>query len=68
MRVLLFNRETRLFYSKGGEWVPDRERAHDFRHSAQPILMASEMNLKGAEILYDFSDPQYDLILPIRSH
>jgi hypothetical protein len=65
VRVLLCDAKTGLFYRPPDQWTQEPELAENFRTSYKAALFAQEHGLGSAEVLLDFSDPEYNVRLPI---
>ena len=59
MKVLLRNTRTG-FYMNSGEWTEHVEEARDFRFSAEAVKYAADHRLGNVEVVFSFSDRQYD--------
>ncbi len=65
MRILLRHIKTGQFYRESNDWTDAAEEALCFQHSGHAIQVATEQELKDAEILLAFGDPRYDIHLPL---
>jgi hypothetical protein len=65
MRVLLYHKETGLYFRNANNWVADVEMAEDFGSSRTAALFAEREGLGKVEVLLDFNDPEYNVYLPV---
>ena len=54
-----------LYYQDAEHWTADRARATDFKHTARALIFAAEERVRNVELVLDFEDPRYNIVLPI---
>jgi len=65
MRILLQNRQTKLYVCRKENWTASAHLAHDFGHSQQALDFVRSQNLKDVQLVVKFEDPQWDEIVPL---
>jgi hypothetical protein len=65
LRVLLQNRNSRLYLKITNEWTPDIKEAEVFRGVVQAIQFASRSRLPSMDVIMYFGNPRYDFRLNV---
>lgn len=65
MRVVLRNIRTGLYLGDNEGWTADLMIARAFRHSAEAMDFARDLQLKDLEVLLAFDEPPHQVALPL---
>jgi hypothetical protein len=65
MRVLITDLKTGRYFRRPDQWTPRKDEATDFGTGVRAIQAASDLKLKGVEMLLSFEDSRYDIRLPM---
>lgn len=65
MKVLLQHKESGLFLKEAGVSTPNRKDALDFLGSTQAIEFCAAHKITGMQIVLQFDEQHYDIVLPI---
>ncbi|MGN6556196.1 MAG: hypothetical protein ACTHLW_21000 [Verrucomicrobiota bacterium] len=65
MRVLIQQIGTGFFLKPTGGWTDKCEQAMDFRHATDALNVCVLNKLSGVQIVLKFSDPVFDIAIPI---
>ena len=69
MKILLRNRETKLFYAGDDQWQRDLEKAIPFPSSVNAWrLVLANFNGEPVELVYSFEDSADNFFVPIEPH
>jgi hypothetical protein len=65
MKVFIRNTQTGWYYQDPSKWTPDLGAASDLGQVARAVERIFEAHLEDVEILLNYDEPRYDLILPV---
>jgi hypothetical protein len=65
MRIILQNRQSRLYYKYGSEWTAEIDKATDFHQVVFAIDYARSVLACNLDVLMCFGDPKYDVRLNV---
>jgi hypothetical protein len=65
MKVLLYDKNHKLYFGRDGEWVRNATRARDFISGAAAAAYAVRHQLVSIEMVYTFADETQNVRVPI---
>jgi hypothetical protein len=65
MRIILQNRQSRLYYKCGSEWTAEIDKAMDFHQVVFAIDYARSVLACNLDVLMYFGNPKYDVRLNV---
>ncbi len=65
MRILLQQKESGLYYSETGEWIPGSTEAMEFLNSSAAIDFCASKQLSGVQLVLKFPDHKYEIVIPV---
>ncbi|EEF57744.1 hypothetical protein [Pedosphaera parvula] len=64
LKILLQDRQSRLYLQKAHQWTSSRDEAMDFQHSAKASGFVLQSKIPNMDIILSFPDSKYDLRIP----
>lgn len=64
LRILLQDRQSRLYFRGSEEWTQNREEALNFQHSAKASGFVLQGRLPNMDIILGFTDARNDVRIP----
>jgi len=64
VRMLIQDRESRLYFKKPNDWTADLAEAADFKEIIAAVDAARDTGRQTLDILMSFGDPKYDVRIP----
>ena len=65
MRILIQQKDTRLYFRDVNEWTRNAAEAMDFLSSTSAIDFCVLNKVSGVQLVLKFEEQQYDIVLPV---